>query len=172
VCTAERDIPTATGDLSASGDALAHQKRCVSLDRFLELIHREDLSPVDLRVLMRVTDREASIRELANSMGQHPAVLRRASTRLVARGLLRRRQRPTADRRLEVTLAATATGTGALCRMTQSLREADTQLVDAQTIHAVDSELHSVDVDAVGRRGAAAEGVEGEREGGSFSCGM
>jgi DNA-binding MarR family transcriptional regulator len=110
-----------TGELSASGDALTRHNRCVSLDRFLELVHREDLSPADLRVLLRVTDREATVRELANSMGQHPAVLTRATTRLVARGLLRRRRRPTVDRRLEVTLAATAPGTSALCRVTQAL---------------------------------------------------
>jgi DNA-binding MarR family transcriptional regulator len=109
--------PGAPGDQSASGDALAS----VSLDRFLDLVHREDLSPVDLRVLLRVTDREATVRELANSMGQPPIVLRRASARLVARGLLRRRRRPTRHHRLEVTLATTATGMGALCRVTQAL---------------------------------------------------
>jgi DNA-binding MarR family transcriptional regulator len=91
------------------------------LDRFLELVHHEDLSPLDLRVLLRVTDREATVRELANSMGQHPIVLRRASARLVARGLLRRRRRQTRHHRLEVTLATTATGMGALCRVTQAL---------------------------------------------------
>jgi DNA-binding MarR family transcriptional regulator len=106
-----------TGELSVFGNALAG----VSLDRFLELLHREDLSPVDVRVLLRVTDREATVRELANSTGQHAAVVRRASTHLVARGLLRRRRRPTADRRLDVTLAATASGMDALCRVTHAL---------------------------------------------------
>jgi DNA-binding MarR family transcriptional regulator len=104
--------PTAERDVAA---------RYLSLDRFLESVHREHLSPVDLRVLLRVTDREATVRELADSTGLPPTVLRRASARLVARGLLRRRRRPTRHHRLEVTLATTASGMSALCRVMQGL---------------------------------------------------
>jgi DNA-binding MarR family transcriptional regulator len=104
--------PTARRDVAA---------RYLSLDRFLESVHREHLSPVDLRVLLRVTDREATVRELADSMGQPPTVLRRASARLVAHGLLRRRRRPTRHHHLEVTLATTASGMSALCRVMQAL---------------------------------------------------
>jgi hypothetical protein len=94
--------------------------RYLSLDRFLESIHREHLSPIDLRVLLRVTDREATVRELADSMGHRPTVIRGASARLVARGLLRRRRRPTRRHHLEMTLAATASGMGALWRVTHA----------------------------------------------------
>jgi hypothetical protein len=48
-------------------------------------------------------------------------VLRRASARLVARGLLRRRRRRSRHHRLEVTLATTASGMGALWRVAQAL---------------------------------------------------
>jgi hypothetical protein len=60
-------------------------------------------------------------RELADSMGHPPTVLRRASARLVARGLLRRRRRRSRHHRLEVTLATTASGMGALWRAAQAL---------------------------------------------------
>jgi DNA-binding MarR family transcriptional regulator len=105
----------------ASGDAPAGQHRSVSLDGFLELVHLEHLSPLDLRVLLRVTHREATPRELADSMGHPPTLLRRASARLVARGLLRRRRRRSRHDRLEVTLATTASGMGALWRAAQAL---------------------------------------------------
>jgi hypothetical protein len=75
--SAELEAPTSA--LSASTDAPAGQHSSVSLDGFLELVHLEHLSPLDLRVLLRVTDREATVSELAASMGQPPTVLRRAS---------------------------------------------------------------------------------------------
>jgi DNA-binding MarR family transcriptional regulator len=114
-------LEAAADTLSASDDALARQHRSLSLDRFLELVHREDLSPVDLRVLLRVTNREATVRELASSMGLPPTVIRRASGRLVARGLLRRRRRRTGDHRLEVMLETTASGMHALLRVTEAM---------------------------------------------------
>jgi hypothetical protein len=48
--SAQLEAPTSA--LSASGDAPAGQHGSVSLDRFLELVHREHLSPLDLRVLL------------------------------------------------------------------------------------------------------------------------
>ena len=117
--SAQLEAPTSA--LSASGDAPAGQHRSVSLDGFLELVHLEHLSPLDLRVLLRVTHREATPRELADSMGHPPTVLRRASARLVARGLLRRRRRRSRHHRLEVTLVTTASGIGAVRRVAQAL---------------------------------------------------
>jgi DNA-binding MarR family transcriptional regulator len=117
--SAELEAPTSA--FSASTDAPAGQHSSVSLDGFLELVHLEHLSPLDLRVLLRVTDREATVSELAASMGQPPTVLGRASARLAARGLLRRRRRRSRHDRLEITLATTASGMGALWRVSQAL---------------------------------------------------
>jgi hypothetical protein len=44
----------------------------MAFDRLLEAVHREHLSPFDLRVLLRVTDREATVGDLAESLTQHP----------------------------------------------------------------------------------------------------
>jgi DNA-binding MarR family transcriptional regulator len=112
--------------LPVSDAPLARHHRSVAFDRLLESVHREHLSPFDLRVLLRVTDREATLGDLAESLGQAPSVLRRASARLVARGLLRRRRRRNRHHRLEVTLATTASGMSALCRVTRALEPAAT----------------------------------------------
>jgi DNA-binding MarR family transcriptional regulator len=106
--------------------ALARRHRSLAFDRLLESVHREHLSPFDLRVLLRVTDREATVGDLAESLGQPPSVLRRASARLVARGLLRRRRRRDRHDHMEVTLARTASGMSALSRVTQALQLAPT----------------------------------------------
>ena len=108
------------------GDELARRHRSLAFDRLLEAVHREHLSPFDLRVLLRVTDREATVGDLAESLGQPPSVLRRASARLVARGLLRRRRRRNRHSHLEITLATTASGMSALSRVTEALGLAPT----------------------------------------------
>jgi hypothetical protein len=117
--------------LPVSDDALARHHRSVAFDRLLESVHREHLSPFDLRVLLRVTDREATVDDLAESMGQPPSVLRRGGARLVARGLLRRRRRRNRHHHLEVTLATTASGMCALCRVTRALEPAATDPASA-----------------------------------------
>jgi hypothetical protein len=74
---------------------------------------------VDLRVLLRVTDREATVRDLAESMGQRPTVIRRSSARL-ARAL--RKQfcgllcENSGDREVEVRIDARA---GKVTRVTR-----------------------------------------------------
>ena len=113
--------------LPMPGGALARRHRSLAFDRLLESVHREHLSPLDLRVLLRVTDREATVADLAESLRQPPSVLRRASARLVARGLLRRRRRRDRHDHLEVTLATTASGMSALRRVTQALEPAPTE---------------------------------------------
>ena len=112
--------------LPMPGDELARRHRSLAFDRLLESVHREHLSPFDLRVLLRVTDREATVVDLAESLGQPPSVLRRASARLVARGLLRRRRRRDRHDHMEITLATTASGMSALSRVTQALELAPT----------------------------------------------
>jgi DNA-binding MarR family transcriptional regulator len=112
--------------LPMPGGALARRHRSLAFDRLLESVQREHLSPFDLRVLLRVTDREATVVGLAESLGQPTSVLRRASARLVARGLLRRRRRRDRHDHMEVTLATTASGMSALSRVTQALELAPT----------------------------------------------
>jgi DNA-binding MarR family transcriptional regulator len=123
-------MPTArearTRPLPMPGDELARRHRSLAFDRLLESVHREHLSPFDLRVLLRVTDREATVVGLAESLGQPPSVLRRASARLVGRGLLRRRRRRDREDHMEITLATTASGMSALSRVTQALELAPT----------------------------------------------
>jgi hypothetical protein len=64
--------------LPVSDAVLARHHRSVAFDRLLESVHREHLGPFELRVLLRVTDREATVGDLAESMGQPPE---RAQTR-------------------------------------------------------------------------------------------
>jgi DNA-binding MarR family transcriptional regulator len=112
--------------LRIPGDELARRHRSLAFDRFLESVHREHLSPLDVRILLRGTDREVTVTGLAESLGQPPSVLRRASARLLARGLLRRRRRRDRHDHMEIALATTASGMSALSRVTQALELART----------------------------------------------
>jgi DNA-binding MarR family transcriptional regulator len=138
-------IPTALEarkhPLPMPGDELARRHRSLAFDRLLESAHRERLSPFDLRVLLRVTDREATVVGLAESLGQPPSVLRRASARLVARGLLRRRRRRDRHDHMEVTLATTTSGMSALSRVTQALELAPTHPSGRATSRALAAPL-------------------------------
>jgi DNA-binding MarR family transcriptional regulator len=128
--------------LPMPGDELARRHRSLAFDRLLEAVHREHLSPFDLRVLLRVTDREATVVDLTESLGQPPRVLRRASARLVARGLLRRRRRRDRHDHMEVTLATTASGMSALSRVTQALELAPTDPSGRATSSRDDASLN------------------------------
>ncbi len=55
----------------------------------LEVFERRGLSPSELRVLLRLLDREASLSELAEALGKRPSEITRAGTRLATRGLIR-----------------------------------------------------------------------------------
>jgi DNA-binding MarR family transcriptional regulator len=76
--------------------------------RFLDAIDRAGLSPMDMLLLLHVADAEATARDLAEQLDRRPADIRRATGRLVARGLLRRR----ADRTVPLGLLLTATASG------------------------------------------------------------
>ena len=54
----------------------------------LELVGRRGLSAVELRILVRLVDREASIPELAEALEERPVDVRRCGRRLSARGLV------------------------------------------------------------------------------------
>lgn len=60
-----------------------------SLDRVLELIERRQLSATELRLLLHLVDRDASLRELADALGQQRVNVRRAGRSLAMRGLVR-----------------------------------------------------------------------------------
>jgi DNA-binding MarR family transcriptional regulator len=60
----------------------------VALDRVLELVGGRGLSAAELRILVRLVDREASIPELAEALDERPVDVRRCGRRLSARGLV------------------------------------------------------------------------------------
>jgi DNA-binding MarR family transcriptional regulator len=75
-----------------------------ALDRVLELVGRRRLSAAELRLLLRLIDREAGIPELAEALGGRPGDVRRGGRRLAARGLVRwRHVGPRKDTRLAIT---------------------------------------------------------------------
>jgi DNA-binding MarR family transcriptional regulator len=57
----------------------------------LDAMDRAQLSPMDALLLLHVAEADATIVDLANRLERRPADVRRATGRLVARGLLRRR---------------------------------------------------------------------------------
>jgi DNA-binding MarR family transcriptional regulator len=58
-------------------------------DRVLEVLERRGLSPGDLRVLLGLLGRDASLAELAEALGKPPGEVFRAGGRLATRGLVR-----------------------------------------------------------------------------------
>jgi predicted transcriptional regulator len=79
-----------------------------SLDRVLELVELRQLSATELRLLLRLVDREASLSELGEQFGgQRPAEIRRAGRSLAMRGLVQWRH---VGRRKETRLGITASG--------------------------------------------------------------
>jgi nucleotide-binding universal stress UspA family protein len=97
------------------------------LERVLEALQGERLTPFDVRIMLRVSEDEMPSPDIAAAMGHPPSMVRRASRRLVARGLLRRRRRP--GRPLTITLGPTDAGTRVLQRIGGSLLG---QAVDVQ----------------------------------------
>jgi DNA-binding MarR family transcriptional regulator len=64
------------------------QERTV-VDRVLEVFDRCGLSPCELRVLLTLLDREASLPEIAEALGKPASEVTRAGRRLATRGLVR-----------------------------------------------------------------------------------
>lgn len=82
----------------------------VTLDRLLELAERRRLSAAELRILLRLVDREAGIPELAEALDQRPVDVRRCGRRLSARGLVSwRHAGPLKHTRLAITPAGLTT---------------------------------------------------------------
>jgi DNA-binding MarR family transcriptional regulator len=60
-----------------------------TLDRVLELVERRKLSAIELRVLLALLDRGASLPDLAEALDRSPDEITRAGRSLSVRGLIR-----------------------------------------------------------------------------------
>jgi len=81
-----------------------------ALDRVLELLERRQLPATELRVLLRLLEREASLSELAEVLGHRPIDITRAGRSLAMHGLARwRHLGRRKETRLEITAAGMAT---------------------------------------------------------------
>jgi hypothetical protein len=87
-----------------------------ALERFLDVLDRERLAPVEVRLLLRVAASDATVVEHAAELDRDPVAIRRAATRLARRGLLRQR----AARR-GLVLEAMPSGLSALSRLAEPL---------------------------------------------------
>jgi len=89
----------------------------------LDAIDRARLSPIEALVLMHVAHEDATVGDLAQTLDRRPADARRATARLVSRGLLRRRS----DRsvRWGHTFTATRAGVDALRALALELTPAN-----------------------------------------------
>lgn len=83
--------------------------------RLLDAIDRAHLTPMDVLLLLHVAEADATVVDLAERLDRRPIDVRRATGRLVARGLLRRRS-DTMVRR-GVMFAATTPGLDVLARL-------------------------------------------------------
>ena len=93
-----------------------------ALDDLLETLQRAGLSPLELRVLVRLTEREATQSELAGALEAGPGTIRRATRRLAMRGLIGRRFER--GRRSRFVLRITSSGLLALASLVESLERA------------------------------------------------
>jgi hypothetical protein len=103
-----------------------------SLDRVLELIELRQLSITELRLLLHLVDREASLSELGEALSQRPVEIRRAGWRLAMRGLVQWRH---LGRREETRLGITASG---LATMRVLLTAADRAAGEARAAESGD----------------------------------
>ena len=80
------------------------------IDRVLDLFDRRGLSPCELRVLLMLLGREATLPEIAGALGKPPREIRRAGRRLASRGLVRcHHTGPRAETRLVISASGLAT---------------------------------------------------------------
>jgi hypothetical protein len=86
------------------------------LERFLDVLDRERLAPVEVLVLLRVAASEATVAELAAALDREVITIRRTAGDLIGRGLLRQRSASRGP-----VLAIMPTGLQALRRLAQPL---------------------------------------------------
>ena len=85
-------------------------------ERFLDVLDRERLAPVEVLLLLRVAASEATVAELAAALDREVITIRRTAGGLIGRGLVRQRAAPR-GRVLEVM----PTGLRVLDRLAQTL---------------------------------------------------
>lgn len=99
----ERESAGGSGTSEGSTAASEHYV----LDRILELLERRGLSVTEMRVLLALHEREATIADLAEQLGQRSGATWRAGRALSARGLARWHQ---VGRRRRTAVAITPAG--------------------------------------------------------------
>ena len=109
--------PESEGDLDAAVDAVLLASRAlVAVAARSIAVVESSADVIEVRVLVVLASREAaSLREVADALGLHVSTASRLCDRMVARGLLDRRDDPADRRQLELRL--TADGTRVLSRM-------------------------------------------------------
>jgi hypothetical protein len=86
------------------------------LERLLDALDRERLAPVEVLLLLRVAESEATLVELATALDREVITIRRTAGDLIGRGLLRQRSASRGP-----VLAIMPTGLRALGRLAQPL---------------------------------------------------
>jgi DNA-binding MarR family transcriptional regulator len=92
------------------------------LDDLLATLELGELSPTEIRVLLWLAEREATVAELTDALQQRPGALTSVAYRLAMRGLIRRRFE--SGQRSGFVLAITPAGTLALRPLLQRVTEA------------------------------------------------
>jgi DNA-binding MarR family transcriptional regulator len=93
-----------------------------ALDDLLATLERGELSPTEIRVLLSLAEREATVAELTDALQHRPGALTSVAYRLAMRGLIRRRFE--SRQRSGFVFAITPAGTLALCPLLQRVTEA------------------------------------------------
>src|SRR3954463_15448133 len=84
-------------DLGLHLDRSPDSRPCVrgsGVERFLDVLDRERLAPVEVLVLLRVAASEATVAELAAALDREVITIRRTAGDLIGRGLVRQRSAP------------------------------------------------------------------------------
>ena len=93
-----------------------------ALDDLLATLERGELSPTEIRVLLCLARREATVAELTDALQQRPGALTSVAYRLAMRGLIRRRFE--SGQRSGFVFAITSAGVLALRPLLQQVTEA------------------------------------------------
>lgn len=88
-----------------------------ALDELLASLQHGDLSPLELRLLVRLAERQSAQSELADALEASPATVSRATRRLAMRGLIRRRFE--GGRRSRFVLSITSSGLQAVAALVE-----------------------------------------------------
>jgi DNA-binding transcriptional ArsR family regulator len=83
-CTAGRGLASP----AAEADATSPER---TLDELLATLEQGELSPTEVRVLLRLAEGEATAAELTHALQQRPGAITSVAYRLAMRGLIRRR---------------------------------------------------------------------------------